>query len=721
MHTEFADLSLLVNPRSVVVVGASDRADSVGGRTLANLLDVSGFSGGVYLVNRTRETIRGMRCYKTIADLPDAPDLAIVAVPAEAVLEVLEDAADKGVKFAICFTSGFSETGSDGQRAEAKMREIARRSGMRIYGPNCPGLNNINSRLGFTFSPAFKLDLNPGPIGLATQGGGLGRSFLQAMERGLGVGLWASGGNEADLEVSDFIYYMAEAPDIKVIATLIEGFRDGEKFIRAIQHAARNGKPVVALKVGKSDYGVKAAQSHTAAIAGSADINRAVLRQLGVIEVDDVDELIDTSALLARRLPTGDDKLAVYCSSGGAAALAADMIGDAGLELATFSAETIASLKNLLPDYANIENPVDTTTSILTDPEVVDKTLQVVVDDPGVSLVLYPTPLEYGLVTLQGAESAIRVQAKTEKVILPVWMSDRLGDGYKAWVRAGMMPARVLGKAVKAARRWVEYGVWRKTYDPAYEPLLLRQNYALQVSSVPYAMRTLSEFDAKALLCRHGLPVLRSGLARCREEAIALANDMGYPVVAKIASADITHKSDVGGVAIGLQDASAVSDAWDRIMSSLRDVRPGAAIDGLLLEQMAKPGGIEVLVGVHRDDVFGPMITFGLGGIYVEILKDVARRLLPLNRIQAQQMIREIRSYSLLEGIRAQQPADVDALVDLLLRVSDFVSEAPDIQEVELNPVWVGPQGQGAIPLDAVIIKSVEIMNEETKRSEIWQ
>jgi acyl-CoA synthetase (NDP forming) len=304
MHTEFADLSLLVNPRSVVVVGASDRADSVGGRTLANLLDVSGFSGGVYLVNRTRETIRGMRCYKTIADLPDAPDLAIVAVPAEAVLEVLEDAADKGVKFAICFTSGFSETGSDGQRAEAKMREIARRSGMRIYGPNCPGLNNINSRLGFTFSPAFKLDLNPGPIGLATQGGGLGRSFLQAMERGLGVGLWASGGNEADLEVSDFIYYMAEAPDIKVIATLIEGFRDGEKFIRAIQHAARNGKPVVALKVGKSDYGVKAAQSHTAAIAGSADINRAVLRQLGVIEVDDVDELIDTSALLARRLPT---------------------------------------------------------------------------------------------------------------------------------------------------------------------------------------------------------------------------------------------------------------------------------------------------------------------------------------------------------------------------------------------------------------------------------
>jgi acyl-CoA synthetase (NDP forming) len=196
---------------------------------------------------------------------------------------------------------------------------------------------------------------------------------------------------------------------------------------------------------------------------------------------------------------------------------------------------------------------------------------------------------------------------------------------------------------------------------------------------------------------------------------------MGYPVVAKIASADITHKSDVGGVAIGLQDASAVSDAWDRIMSSVRDVRPGAAIDGLLLEQMAKPGGIEVLVGVHRDDVFGPMITFGLGGIYVEILKDVARRLLPLNRIQAQQMIREIRSYSLLEGIRAQQPADVDALVDLLLRVSDFVSEAPDIQEVELNPVWVGPQGQGAIPLDAVIIKSVEIMNEETKRSEIWQ
>jgi acyl-CoA synthetase (NDP forming) len=700
----FADLSLLVNPRSVVLVGASDRKDSIGGRALSNLVDESDYHGTLYLTNPTKDEINGRRCYRSVLELPEAPDVAVVAVPAPAVMQVLEQCAEKGVRFVILFTSGFGETGDEGKRLEAQMKEIVSRSGMRIYGPNCPGLSNINKRLGFTFSPAFKLDLQSGPVGIATQGGGLGRTFLQAMERGIGAGLWSSAGNEVDLEISDFIYYMAEAPDIKVIVTLIEGFKDGRKFVAAVQHAARKGKPVVALKIGKSDYGIKAAQSHTASIAGSAEVNSAVFRQLGVIEVDDVDELVDTAWLLARALPKGDDQVAVYCSSGGTAALAADMIGASGLTLTTFQPQTTEFLTRSLPSFAAINNPVDTTTEILTNPGVVDSTLKAVADDAGTGLILFPSPLEYGTVSLQGAESAIRVQANTSVPILPVWMSDRQGAGYKAFVAAGLTPARSVGKAVKAVRRWVSYGNWRQTYDPDYTPLMMRGD--IDSGETPSGKsRTMPESEAKAWLAKYGIPVLASGTASSREEARRIADSIGYPVVAKVASADIAHKSDVGGVVIGLANGDAVVEAWDRIHAAVKRAKPEAHIDGLLIERMAPGGGVETLIGVHRDPVFGHILTFGLGGIYVEIFKDVTRRMLPLTRNDAEAMVREIHSFPLLNGARGKPRADIPALVQLLLKISDFVvANAAQIEEMDLNPVWVGPSGQGAIPLDAVIV-----------------
>lgn len=704
----FADLSRLVDPESIVLVGASDRKESIGGRALANLLEVSKYQGKLFLTNPGKDEINGIACYRSVADLPEAPEVAIVAVPAPAVMEVLEQCADKGVRFVVLFTSGFGETGEQGKQLEARMREIAARSGMRIYGPNCPGLNNINKRLGFTFSPAFKLDLQSGPIGIATQGGGLGRTFLQAMERGIGVGLWASAGNEADLEISDFIYYMADAPDIKVIVTLIEGFKNGPKFVAAVQHAARRGKPVVALKIGKSDYGIKAAQSHTASIAGSAEVNSAVLRQLGVIEVDDIDELVDTAWLLCRALPKGGDEVAVYCSSGGTAALTADMIGQAGLKLAEFQPKTVETLAGLLPGYAAYDNPVDTTTEILTNPTVVDTTLQVVADDPATGLIVYPSPLEYGVVSLQGAESAIRVQAQTSKPILPVWMSDRLGEGYQAWVKAGMTPARSVGKAVKAIERWVAYGEWRLTYDPDYVPLVLSDAQA-SGEQVGGGTSVMAEAEAKAWLGKYGVPVLPSGTARSREEAAAIAERVGYPVVAKIVSPDIAHKSDVGGVLVGLRNAAEVTQAWDSIMAAVGQAKPDAAIEGLLIEKMAPSGGNEILIGVHRDAMFGHILTFGLGGIFVEVFKDVTRRMLPLTPHEARTMVREIKSFALLDGARGRPKADIDALVELLLKVSDFVvANAASIEEMDLNPVWVGPVGAGAIPLDAVIVQRTD-------------
>ena len=705
MHDTLPDLSLLCSPRSVALVGASDDPGSIGGRALINLLKHSDFKGEVMLVNPKRETVAGMRCWPDIASLPSTPDLVLISVPAVHVNPALRQAAARGVPFAIVYTSGFGEAGPAGKALEDEMRGIVATSTLRVYGPNCPGLCNINERLGFTFSPSFQHDLRRGPIGLATQGGGLGRNVLQAMDRGLGIGLWCSSGNEVDLQVSDFIAHMADAEGIEVIVTLIEGIKDGRKFVRAVQRAAANGKPVIALKVGRSAYGQKAAMSHTGSLTGSAEVNSALFRQLGVIEVDDIDELADTAALIARTKPpkTARD-IAIYCSSGGASALTADMVGQANLKLAQFAPSTTQVLADSLPSYAAIGNPVDTTTAVITDPQLIDKTLLAVCEDPSVSLVLFPVTIDYGDVTIKVAESAVRVQRQTAVPIVPVWMSSRRGDAVEVYAEAGMVPVGSVGKAVKAVKRWLEWAEWVAQQTPGtapFEPLLLRMPEAPPLGEA----RALNEHDAKALLRAAGIAMPVSGVARSADEAVQVAQRIGYPVVAKVLSAAITHKTEVGGVMLGIADDAALREAWQRIHGNVAQHRPDAKIDGLLIEAMAPAGGVETLVGVSRDPVLGPVLTFGLGGVHVELFRDVARRVLPLSRGDAEAMVREIRAFPLLDGLRGRPEADVPALIDLLLKVSDFVAaHAAQIDEMDLNPVWVGPLGQGARALDAVIV-----------------
>lgn len=704
-HDTPADLSRLINPRSIALVGASDREGSIGERTLTNLLTHSAFGGEVYLVNPTRPEIRGRRCWPSVAALPDTPDVAVVAVPASGVLTVIEECAARGVAFAVILSSGFGEAGAEGEREQQRMKEIAERSGLRLYGPNCPGLTNVNGRLGLTFSPSFPHDLVQGPIGLATQGGGLGRNVMQAMERGIGIGLWASTGNEVDLQVADFIHYMADAPDIKVIVTLLEGIKDGPKFVAAVQRAAANGKPVIGLKVGKSEYGRRAAQSHTASLTGSAEVNSAVFRQFGVIEVDDIDELVDTAWLFARAMPGMQDALGIYCSSGGTAALAADAVGSAGLTLAAFTPETTAVLRAKLPDYAAIDNPVDTTAMVLSDKTVVETTLGCVANDANLGLTIVPIALDYGETTTRMADNIINAQKGCAAPIVPIWMSDRLGEGYQRLVAAGFAPPRSVGKAVSAIQRWVDYGRWKRA-NPDIQPV------ALPPLAAPLgegATRSFSEAQAKQLLRDAGIALLPNALATTADEARALADRMGYPVVAKIASQQIVHKSDIGGVQVGLQDAAQVAAAWRDIMAAVAEHHPEATIDGLLIEKMAPRGGVELMIGVTRDPVFGHVMTFGLGGIYVEIFRDVTRRLLPIGLRDAAAMVREMRCFPLLDGARGRPAADVAALEALLVRISDFVVRHADrIEEMDLNPVWVGAKGEGAMPLDAVIIERVE-------------
>ncbi|HKX95391.1 MAG TPA: acetate--CoA ligase family protein [Methylibium sp.] len=695
------DLSRLIHPRSIALVGASERPQSIGGRTLSNLLDHSQIDGELYLVNPTRSELRGRRCWPSIASLPQTPDVAVIAVPASGVIAVMEECAARRVPFAIILTSGFGEAGAEGERAQVRLKEIAEQAGTRIYGPNCPGLTNVNDRLGMTFSPSFPHDLVKGPIGLATQGGGLGRNVMQAMERGIGIGLWASTGNEVDLQVADFIHYMATAPDIKVIVTLLEGIKDGPRFLAALQCAADNGKPVIALKVGKSEYGQRAAQSHTASLTGSAEVNSAVFRQYGVIEVDDIDELVDTAWLFARAMPGEQEAIGVYCSSGGTTALTADAVGTAGLALAEFAPQTTALLRSKLPDYAAIDNPVDTTAAVLSDADLIESTLGAVAADPNTGCVVTPIALDYGETTIRMAQTIIAAQQRVRSPIVPIWMSDRLGEGYRMLVAAGFAPPRSVGKAIVAIRRWTEWGRWHRS--AAGRPA---RRLPAAAPAVQGEVRKLSELQAKALLAKAGIPLLPVAVARTRDEARRIADGMSYPVVAKIASPDILHKSDIGGVRVGIADGAQLELAWDDIMASARHHMPDAAIDGLLIEKMAPGGGVELMAGVTRDPVFGHVMTFGLGGVYVEILRDVTRRLLPLSPADAASMVREMRCFPVLAGARGRPVADVPALERLLLGVSEFVmANTARIEEMDLNPIWVGAVGEGALPLDAVVVE----------------
>ena len=693
---EFQDLSRLVMPQSIALVGASDKPNSIGARTLENLTEYSDWHGRLSLVHPTKREIGGRPCFASVLDLAEAPDVAIVAVPAGAAIDALRECGERGAKFAIVLSSGFGEMGD--RDAELRMREIAAATGMRIYGPNCPGLNNINGKLGMSFSPAYRLDRMPGPIGAATQGGGLGRAFIQsAMARGVGTGLWCSGGNEADLEVSDYIYYMADAPDIRVIYTVLEGVRNGPRFMAAALHAARRGKPIVAIKVGKSDYGVKAAASHTAAITGSAEVNAAVYRELGIVEVDDIDEAVDAATLLARGQPTGRERIAVYCFSGGTGAITSDRIGVAGLTMSELAPATLTELRKWLPPYAPIGNPVDVTAEVLVKADISYGTLKATAEDPNTDLVVVPIPVEYGQATELMAQSMVKVQADVKTPIVPIWISDRSGEGQKVLIEGGLAPMRSVRNAVAAISRFIAHGRWKAAMDGSWQPL-----GAVQAAT---EKTTLTEAAAKRVLQEAGVNAPTGIVAQTAEDAAHAFSQLGAGKVAmKVLSSQITHKTDIGGVRLGIGSEAEARSAFVGICSRVSDVHHPSAIEGVLVEQMLDKPFVEVVVGIHRDEVFGHVCTFGLGGVSIELFKDVSRRLLPLTPASALEMIRETRCHELLAGHRGQGASDIDALVQTLLRLSDFVAMNADaVEELEINPLAVRPQGQGVVALDAVL------------------
>lgn len=700
-HTsEFADLTRLVSPQSIALIGATDKANSMGHRTFTNIMS-STFTGSFYPVSSRLAELEGVRCYSSVEELPESPDVAVIAIPAQHVISAVRECGEAGIRFAIIFSSGFSELGDDGIAAQLELKRTADETGIRLYGPNCPGLWNIREGTAMSFAPSVADDMLAGSIGIVTQGGGLGRSLVQSSGRGIGAALWASVGNAVDLDVADFVAHCAGDEDISVIAALLEGIDDGDHFRRAALEAAESDTPVVVLKAGRSEEGIRASASHTAALAGSAEINSAVFDELGIIEVDDTDELMDIAWLLSKARPKERTRFAVFGASGGAVTFTADFMGEAGLELAELREETVDAIQSEVPDFVRVSNPVDITAGVITDSGMLERTLRALVADPGVDAVVLPIPLTYGSSLSYQADVFAKIQSEVDIPLIPIWMSDLRGPEWEKMRAHGLVSARGLTKAIAMLTRWVDYGANR---SERARRLQEAQHWAAGDAPGELAVPTapLTEFQTKSWLRAHGVVSPTGFIAQSADDA-AQGVDEGRIFVAKVSSADIQHKSDVGGVRLGIASRTDARDAYDGILASAASAVPDAHVDGVLFEEMADPEGVDLIVGVHTDEVFGKILTVGAGGVYVEILDDVQRSLVPVTRQRVHEMLTRLRIWPLLSGARGRAPVDLESLVDLIVAVAQIARSAGDaLAELELNPVRVSHRG--AVALDALLV-----------------
>jgi acyl-CoA synthetase (NDP forming) len=688
-------LDPLFSPRSVAVVGASSDATRIGGRPIAYML-ARKFQGRILPVNPNRAEIQGLTAYPSVAALPEAPDTAIVAVPAALATETLEQLGQRGVKSAIVFSAGFAETGEAGTIAQDAMLATARRHNMRLLGPNCLGL--FNDRIGFygIFSSSLEGGYSPpGRIGIASQSGAYGTHvFVVARERGLGTPFCVATGNEADVTVSDVIHWMVDEPEIDVIAVYAEGIRDGAAFASALEAARQARKPVIVMKVGRSVLGGVSAKSHTASIAGDDAVTDAVMREFGAIRARNTEEMLDIAQLATRRIYPANNTLGVITVSGGAGVLISDAAETLGLAMPPMPQAAQDKLLELVP-FAAPHNPVDCTAQALNQIELVGSFMNSMVADGG-----YSSVLAFFTQTGGAASIAPRLRAQLRTVrdahpdrlyVLSVLASRDLVDGYEADGYSVFPDPTRATVAIHAMGKIGDAFARGPAAPPPSVPMI-------ELPATPP-----DEAGSKTLLALAGIEAAPERACTTVEAALDAAAALGFPVVMKILSPDILHKSEIGGVLLDITTADAVRNGFALLLDRARTAAPTARIEGVLVAKQLR-GGVECILGIHRDPVFGPIAMFGLGGIFVEILKDVAFRRCPFGEDEAEAMIRSIKAAPLLLGARGRPVADIPALARMLARLSVFAHQAGHrLQSIDLNPVLAMPEGQGAYAVDAVM------------------
>ncbi|MDR3538608.1 MAG: acetate--CoA ligase family protein [Acetobacteraceae bacterium] len=690
----FSGLTPLLAPRSVAVLGASSDPTRISGRPIAYML-AQGFQGGLYPINPNRTEVQGLKAYPTIADLPETPDVAIVAVPAEVAAPAVVDLAKRGVKAVVMFTAGFAEMDAAGAAAQAKMVADARAYGMRILGPNCLGVFDARRAYYATFSSSFDSGWPVlGRIGIASQSGAYGTHlYTLARNRGIGASLCVMTGNEGDVTVGECIGWLAENPEVDVIAVYAEGIREAPGLIAALQTAKAARKPIVMQKVGRSELGGKAAKSHTASIAGDDAVTEAVMAEFGVMRARNSEEMLDIAHTATRKIYPARNTLGVITVSGGAGVLISDVAESVGLAMPEMPPDAQETLRGLVP-FCAPRNPVDATAQVSNDVTLVKTFTESMVRDGG-----YRSVLGFFSMTASSRRwPAIREQLNAVKAEYP----DRL------YVLSVIVPPE--------RRQELEADGWVVHEDPTRAVVAIdamgRYGAAFAappalpapvVPAVALPPAAPTEAEAKRLLAEAGIASAPEAACSTADAAVIAAGRIGFPVVMKILSPDILHKSEIGGVLLDVADSGAVLEGYRVLMERAKQAAPHARIEGVLVAKQLK-GGVECILGIHRDPVFGPIAMFGLGGIFVEILHDVVFRRCPFGADVAEQMIRSIKGAPLLLGARGRHPADVKALAEMLARLSAFaVAAGPRLASIDLNPVFAMPEGHGAFAVDAVI------------------
>lgn len=692
------------SPQSVAVIGASREPGKLGYEVVHNLIE-SGFTRDgnhrVYPINPKADEILGLKVYPGVLDVPGEIDLAVVVIPYKFVPQALRECGEKGVTAAVVISAGFREAGQEGLEREREIVQIAKEFGVRIIGPNCLGVIDTYTPLNASFAAGTPPS---GPINFMSQSGALGTAVLDwALAGRMGFAKFVSLGNKADISEIDLLQAWADDPNANVLLAYIEGVPDGQKFIQVAREVAKV-KPIVAVKSGVTQAGSRAVSSHTGSLAGSEQAYAAAFKQAGIVRANTLQEMFDYALTFAYQPPLPGDRIAIVTNAGGPGILATDAIERAGLRLARFENETIHALESYLPDAASAANPVDVLGDAMADRY--EFALTSVSQDPnvdGVLVILTPQ-------AMTNIESTSKAVANlSDRLPIPVigcFMGEfAVEGGVKILTRRGVPNYPFPERAVAAFRAMADYRDAKARPLPEFERFDVDNEAVRQVFEKTRAEGrvTVGDFEARDILQAYGLRIPQSQLAADADEAVKIAGEVGYPVVLKIASPDILHKTDVGGVKVGLQNATDVRDAFDLIVYRAGRYVPGARIWGCVVQEMSPPG-LEVLVGMNRDPQFGPLVTFALGGIYVEILKDATFRIAPFSRDEAGQMLEEIRARALLDGVRGAPPVDKESVVDTLLRIGQLVQEFPEIVELDINPLIVYEQGQGAEAIDMRLV-----------------
>ncbi len=707
-HASAGGLDRLFRPQSIAIVGASEDFVKISGRPLKFLLD-KGYPGRIFPVNPKYEKVAGLPCYPSVAAVPEPVDLAIVALPAASVVDALRECVAKGVRSAVVFSSGFAEMGAEGRQLERQVAEIVRRAGLRLCGPNTLGFMNAFDRVMATFSQAGEGEAPPGPVAFVTQSGAFGTAlFGLARQRGLSFGYFVNSGNEADLGFADVLGYVVADPRVRVIAGYIEGLKDGRKLLGVAEEALKLGKPIVISKVGRSAAGARAALSHTGSLAGSDRVYSGVFRQKGIIRATDEEELLDlASAFSLCPLPEGRG-FGIVTQSGGAGVLMADRAEELGLVVSDLSDETKTALRRVVPAFGSVKNPVDITAQFIADPSLLRSSLEIVLRDPRVDAAIFYLGLMERFAD-QVVANLSAVHANARKPLLVAWAAAPEA-GLKALREHGICVLPTATRAVNALRGLVEYAAARRRFTQGRAETETRawsraETLEALIHGVCAARRRiLTTGESFALLSAYGIQVARSQLSRTKSEAVRAAELLGRPVALKIESPAIQHKSEANSLRLNVSGPEAVARAYEEVKADARAHAPDADIQGVLVQEMV-PDGVEVVVGLHQDLQFGPVVMVGLGGIFVEVLEDVAFRAAPLTRQDAEEMLQELRGRKILEGARGRPRGDIRSLIDVLLAVSRLAMDAAgQVAELDINPLIVLPDGSGAVAVDALTI-----------------